>query len=749
MTSHSRLSPGVELHEIDRSGYRTDYSITNTTVLVCGFADKGEDYTPQWVNSMATFRDLYGDPTNEVEEYFRSAAAEVVGRGGVCVAAKLPYANDSMDRFATATLDVAPSVVSAGPLVGQLRAVDPSLTSYLEISASGPDSGLIDMDELDGYRVGTRFPTPGTIKVVDIARDRYDKIDVVMADGSAAPDSRILGTAVVFTSPVNAMFYQKIISADAALGKAAYQPVSDLATREGVRFTEISRQHLDVNIEDDADAGDGRGDSLAARAVGQFPSLFFKLPDQFDRTHLRHVGVVVFRVAKDSANDRVLDFRPVESFVGSLDRRSHDQSTGASDYIDRVVNGQSRYVNVFSNLGTGPHQKAVEEARTLLVSRQTFPVLGFRLAELTKRIGYTESVMRPLAAVFDKAQDPNQVRIDVVCDAGVSNVAAYAKFREDLAKGTPAQLDENVLDYPFAPPSPVTGGPPPWTWNDAQGYLDEQFAVLRKFTDFCSGTRRDCIFVADMFRPAVLDGDEKIVRSTSRYNTIEDTLVPRMRKLSRVNSSWAAGYSNWFYAPRGDTGDFFWCPPSIKAAGVYVYTDAYSHPWDAPAGTTRGVVPGVYDVAFNPFGDEAGRIYQQAWNYAVSYPTYGVVLEGQKTFQLAETALDRVNVRRLLIWLEKSAVAVARRFLYEGNTAYNRQRFVDALEPIFREAQVGDGLIDYAIRCDDELNPPEVIDRNELRCVCAVRPVKTIEWIRIDLICGNQRANVTEEVTRA
>ena len=82
-------------------------------------------------------------------------------------------------------------------------------------------------------------------------------------------------------------------------------------------------------------------------------------------------------------------------------------------------------------------------------------------------------------------------------------------------------------------------------------------------------------------------------------------------------------------------------------------------------------------MAFNPYRDEAGEIYKQAWNYAVSYPLEGVVIEGQKTMQLQQTALDRVNVRRLMLYLERMVVNVARRFLYEGNTSYNRQRFVD------------------------------------------------------------------------
>ena len=102
-----------------------------------------------------------------------------------------------------------------------------------------------------------------------------------------------------------------------------------------------------------------------------------------------------------------------------------------------------------------------------------------------------------------------------------------------------------------------------------------------------------------------------------------------------------------------------------------------------------------------------------------------------------------------MIWLEKRVTAVARRFIYEGNTAFMRQRFVDMIRPIFEEAKNGFGIVDYAIRCDDTLNTPEVIDNNELRCICAVKPVKTIEWIRLNFIITNQSANVAEETMRS
>jgi phage tail sheath protein FI len=161
------------------------------------------------------------------------------------------------------------------------------------------------------------------------------------------------------------------------------------------------------------------------------------------------------------------------------------------------------------------------------------------------------------------------------------------------------------------------------------------------------------------------------------------------------------------------TGDFFWCPPSIKATGVMINCDVNYQYWDAPAGLNRGVIQ-CTDVAFSPTVKQAGPMYEKNWNYAIHYPNDGVVLEGQKTFQTKPSAFDRINVRRLFLRLERAAYQVSRYFVYEGHTAYTRQRLVDALDPYFKEAKNKGGIYDYIIKCDDENNPPEVIDRNEL-----------------------------------
>ena len=140
------------------------------------------------------------------------------------------------------------------------------------------------------------------------------------------------------------------------------------------------------------------------------------------------------------------------------------------------------------------------------------------------------------------------------------------------------------------------------------------------------------------------------------------------------------------------------------------------------------------DVAFSPTNKQAGAIYNSNWNYAINYPEDGIVLEGQKTFQVKPSAFDRVNVRRLFLRLERATYKVARYFIYEGNTAYTRQRFIDSIDPIFADAKLRNGIYDYKIICDESINTPEVIDRNELRVKIVIKPVKSIEFILIDFI---------------
>ena len=486
-------------------------------------------------------------------------------------------------------------------------------------------------------------------------------------------------------------------------------------------------------------------DSLGKRAVDTFPSITILRPGAVEQRYTKRVGLAVFIAYRDEANESKIGFKLVEAFSGQLDRRAADGDTGASDFICDKVNQNSQYVNMFSTV----RPNLIRSAKTTYAAGQKARSLGFYREEMYKHIDYKNSIIEPLSRIFDRLQDPNQIQIDLMVDAGVSNIAQFVKdYPGDKTSPGGVRQHYNADMYPFVE---TNDGEEAWDYA-GDGTPAAWYAVMRKFDDFCKGMRRDCVFLADGFRPFVLTGDEKLARPTNiglgQVKGFMPKLLSNIRKMTVLDSSYSAGYSNWFYCPDFRTGDYFWYPPSIKAAGVYVYNDIYGHVWSAPAGLNRGVVAGAVDVAFNPYRDEAGEIYKQAWNYAAAYPVEGVIIEGQKTMQLQKTALDRVNVRRLMLYLERMVVNIARRFLYEGNTAYNRQRFVDQITPIFDDAVQGDGVLRYAIRCDDDLNTPDVIDNNEMRCVIGVVPVKTMEWIVCNFVIGNQSADVYEQIMK-
>ena len=228
---------------------------------------------------------------------------------------------------------------------------------------------------------------------------------------------------------------------------------------------------------------------------------------------------------------------------------------------------------------------------------------------------------------------------------------------------------------------------------DAKEHTNVWRKIIGRFDDFVKNTRRDCLFIADMLRPFCLEGNSKIIRDTRPENTIKKTILPKLKLVSgAINSSYSTGYSNWFRSVDKYTGDYMWMPPSIKAIGVYLYTDTVGNFWDAPAGLRRGKIYDTVDIAFNPNNEESGQIYLNSWNYAVSFPLQGIVLEGQKTFQNEKTALDRVNVRRLMIGIEKEISDIVKEFNYEGNTARQRDRLRDLIGRYLQDVQSGDGI---------------------------------------------------------
>ena len=199
-----------------------------------------------------------------------------------------------------------------------------------------------------------------------------------------------------------------------------------------------------------------------------------------------------------------------------------------------------------------------------------------------------------------------------------------------------------------------------------------------------------------------------------------------------IDSSYAASYWPWLQTVDPNSGELVYIPASTFIPGVYAFTDASSDPWFAPAGITRGGMGQVVRAERKLTSANRDTLYEANVNPIATFPNQGVVVFGQKTLQKAASALDRVNVRRLLIVLKGYISQIADNLVFEQNTIATRQNFLTQVNPYLESVQQRQGLYAFKVVMDESNNTPDVIDRNELIGQIFLQPTKTAEFIILD-----------------
>jgi len=211
----------------------------------------------------------------------------------------------------------------------------------------------------------------------------------------------------------------------------------------------------------------------------------------------------------------------------------------------------------------------------------------------------------------------------------------------------------------------------------------------------------------------------------------EATVSNVVAKATSINSSYAATYWPWLQVLSA-TGRNEWVPASVVIPGVYAFTDNSSAPWFAPAGLVRGGVAGVIQAERRLTRTQRDTLYSNKVNPIASFPGQGISVFGQKTLQTKASALDRVNVRRLLIELKKFIGDESRNLVFEQNTIATRNRFLATVNPYLESVVQRQGLYAYRVVMDDTNNTADVVDRNQLIGQIFIQPVKTAEFIVLD-----------------
>jgi phage tail sheath protein FI len=224
-------------------------------------------------------------------------------------------------------------------------------------------------------------------------------------------------------------------------------------------------------------------------------------------------------------------------------------------------------------------------------------------------------------------------------------------------------------------------------------------------------------------------GDSIYVVDQNPYNS---TVGNAVSAAATRNTSYAATYWPWVQTVDPDSGQRVWVPASTMIGGVYAFNDSVSEPWFAPAGINRGGLSNVIRAEQKLPQSSRDTLYSGNVNPIATFPGTGTVVYGQKTLQKQSSALDRVNVRRLLIALKSYISQVANNLVFEQNTIATRNQFLSQVNPYLESVQQRQGLYAFKVIMDDSNNTADVIDRNQLVGQIYIQPTKTAEFIYLD-----------------
>jgi hypothetical protein len=237
--------------------------------------------------------------------------------------------------------------------------------------------------------------------------------------------------------------------------------------------------------------------------------------------------------------------------------------------------------------------------------------------------------------------------------------------------------------------------------------------------------------VTSIINNTIARGDNMYVVDLVDYNS---TIGEAVTQAQSRDTSYAAAYWPWVRIIDPGTGRQVWVPASTVIPGVYAFNDKVSAPWFAPAGINRGGLNTVLQAQLKLTQGNRDTLYSNNINPIATLPKQGVVVYGQKTLQKSQSALDRVNVRRLMIELKSYIRQIADTVVFEQNTISTRNSFIARVTPFLEGIQQKQGLYAYKVVMDDTNNGPAVIDQNQLVGQIYIQPTRTAEFISLDFI---------------
>ena len=258
----------------------------------------------------------------------------------------------------------------------------------------------------------------------------------------------------------------------------------------------------------------------------------------------------------------------------------------------------------------------------------------------------------------------------------------------------------------------------------AQALASQLIAVVEE--------RKDSVAFISPYRQAFLNDTAAGSVTVNSDATITNNLIGYQASIP--SSSYAVLDSTYKYMYDRYANTFRYIPLNGDIAGLCSRNDANYFPWYSPAGTTRGAILNAVKLAYNPTKSQRDLLYTNRINPVIFSPGAGIILFGDKTALGYSSAFDRINVRRLFIYLEKTISNAARNKLFEFNDSLTRTDFVNIVEPFLRDVQAKRGIYDFVVICDESNNTAAVIDSNEFVADIYIKPARSINFIGLTFV---------------
>jgi hypothetical protein len=405
-------------------------------------------------------------------------------------------------------------------------------------------------------------------------------------------------------------------------------------------------------------------------------------------------------------NDRSNDKTVLETWANvSMDPNSND-------YIEKVIGNSKQTVTAdgteyyVKNEGT-----FLNRSNYVYVDSVSTPTLNYFDNNGDAKTAFTSSIPIASSGSFKSA-------LGTVFNASNSP----ALFYENISNTNVQGFDSDALS------DTTTNGTYAVAFNLLANQDDYQYNLITA-PGLIKGNATATGELTTMVNNSQTRGDNLSIVDLVNWNTGISTVTAGA---AAIDSSYAATYWPWLQTIDPDTNKTVWVPASTMIPGVYAFNDRAGEPWFAPAGLNRGGMDTVVRAERKLTNGNRNTLYTDNINPIATFPNAGVVVFGQKTLQKKASALDRVNVRRLLIELKSFISQIADNLVFEQNTAATRNNFLTQVNPYLSSVQQRQGLFAFKVVMDDSNNTPDVIDRNQMVGQIFIQPTRTAEFIYLD-----------------